>query len=102
MIKDGEINQKDITHVTLQHLKNYLLDVYRQRGDLNCPCCKSNIWTFHPSPEDPEKANIVTLPMPLSKGLGMWAFPVTCSSCGFMILLEAAKIFRDLHAAGEI
>ncbi|MGX9362203.1 hypothetical protein [Pantoea ananatis] len=61
-----------------------------------CLFCKSNEWFIQPFPEDPNKPMIVSQPIPKSKNLASWYFPVGCSNCGYTMFFDAAKVTHDI------
>lgn len=88
--------------VTMKIFMEYIDNIEKKNGDIKCPACSGTLWGISHSETDPSKPAILTTPLPFSKGRGMWAFPLICSSCGFVITFEASKVVSILEEQGKL
>lgn len=103
--KKKEPNIRDpleITRVTYELFKFFLDELERECGDITCSECGNQMWNVFKAPGPEEKPNVVTFPMPLSPGLGMWSFPISCSKCGSMRFFEASIVVDMLRKHGKL
>lgn len=87
----------EIKDVTVHLFKEYLHTIEQQYGEMICPTCKGSLWNIPISPNDSEHPNVVTMPMPLNAGFGVWAFHIICDQCGNMRFFEAATTIDSLR-----
>ncbi|HDG1697560.1 TPA: hypothetical protein PFE29_004453 [Kluyvera ascorbata] len=92
----------EITKVTFDLFKFYLDELEKECGEIHCAECGNHLWNIFRAPGPEAKPNVITFPMPLSPGLGMWAFPISCSKCGSMRFFEASIVVDSLRANGKL
>lgn len=68
-----------------------------QEHGYQCIFCKSHEWYIQPFPNTNDKPMIVSQPIPNSKNLASWYFPVGCKSCGFTMFFDAAKVTHEIE-----
>ncbi|MFY0502740.1 hypothetical protein [Enterobacter cloacae complex sp. YD19/O97A5] len=62
----------------------------------NCSLCGKDDWKLHSYPGEPTKPIIVAHPIPFSKNLACWFFPVTCKHCAHTIYFDAQIVATKL------
>lgn len=95
----------EITQITFQLFHYYLDELEKECGDITCSECGNQMWNIFRSPPkegEDEKPNVVTFPMPLSPGIGMWSFPIACSRCGSMRFFEASAVYDWLRKKDKL
>lgn len=92
----------EIRDVTLKAFKNYLHDLESNFGEMICPTCTGSLWNIPVSPNDTSHPNVVTFPMPLNAGYGVWAFHVICDRCGQMRFFEAASTIDAMRRENKL
>lgn len=92
----------EIKKVTFDLFKFYLDELEKECGDIKCSECGNHLCNIFRAPGPEEKPNVVTFPMPLSPGMGMWAFPISCSKCGSMRFFEASTVVDSLRTNGKL
>lgn len=92
----------EITKVTFDLFRFYLDGLEKECGDIKCSECGNHMWNIFRAPGPEDKPNVVTFPMPLSPGMGMWAFPISCSKCGSMRFFEASIVVDSLRSHGKL
>ncbi len=91
-----------VKKITTKILMQYIHDIEARSGDIVCPVCHSTEWLVPTSKSDTEHPNVVTMPLPLQPGIGMWAFPVTCITCYNMLFFETSLVAKELAKNGKI
>jgi len=82
--------------ITRKEFVKYFEDVESKFGELECSMCKTSMWVVPSRDDDPDLMAVLTLPLPLSHGRGMWVYPVVCKECGFL------AYFASSHVAAKI
>lgn len=82
---------------TIDDLSLFLKSFDKEDHDLVCSCCQGIKWEINGRPNDKEKPVIVTLPLPMVDGAGVWAFPITCTKCGEMKFFHTHKVAAWIH-----
>ncbi|CNJ79015.1 Uncharacterised protein [Yersinia intermedia] len=91
-------DSKDIKVVTTaisvrqKELVDYFESYEKKHGDLLCPLCKNTNWVIATRDKGDMGPLIITLPIPTMQGRGVWAFPLYCSDCGYMIMLNTSHV----------
>ncbi|MET3814536.1 hypothetical protein [Pantoea sp. UYEF8] len=99
MDADKKINLPELVlSATTQDFKDFLKSFEKDGKDLQCSCCGGSHWEINSNPNDKEKPVIITLPLPMISGSGVWAFFVICSTCGEIKLFNTNKVATWLHA----
>ncbi|MCW0310546.1 hypothetical protein NB694_000346 [Pantoea ananatis] len=70
---------------------------HAQQHGYQCLFCKSTEWFIQPFPEDPSRPMIVSHPIPKSKNLASWYFPVACRKCGYAMFFDAATVTHEIE-----
>ena len=78
--------------VTRADIAEYFTSFEKQHGDMLCPLFKTSLWAITPRIDSDEHAAIITLPLPNASGRGVWAYPIICSGCGYIIHLSASFV----------
>jgi len=86
-----------VLSTTIEDLTNFLKSFEKDDHDLKCSCCKGSRWEINSNPNDKSKPVIVTMPLPLINGSGVWAFYVVCYTCGEIKLFHTSKVATWLH-----
>lgn len=95
---DKKINLPQLVlSTTMEDFKDFLKSFERDGKDLQCSCCGSTHWEINNNPNDKNKPVIITLPLPLISGSGVWAFFVICATCGEMKFFNTNKVAAWLH-----
>ncbi|MGP2538299.1 hypothetical protein [Pantoea eucalypti] len=68
-----------------------------QQHGYQCMFCKCNEWVIQPFPEDTSRPMIVSQPIPKSKNLASWYFPIGCKKCGFTMFFDAATVTHEIE-----
>lgn len=82
--------------ITREEFAKYFEGVESKFGELECSMCKTSMWVVPSRDDDPDLMAVLTLPLPLSHGRGMWVYPVVCKECGYM------TYFASSHVAAKI
>lgn len=101
-LKHLDIDTAKVLKVTIPLLMEYIDVLEKRNGEITCPACRTSLWTISHSEMDNHKPAVVTYPLPFSHGRGMWAFPMICDSCGYIISFEATKVADNLEKKGKI
>ncbi|CNI60443.1 MULTISPECIES: hypothetical protein [Yersinia] len=89
--KDIEIVTAAIS-VRQKELVEYFEGYEKKHGDLLCPLCKNTNWTIATRGGEDVGPLIITLPIPTMQGRGVWAYPLYCTDCGYMIMLNTSHV----------
>jgi len=89
--KDADRVSKAIS-ITKEELAEYFRKFEHDYGEFACPLCKHKTWVVTSRPDDADHPAILTFPIPLVHGRGMWVFPVICQECGFVASFAANKV----------
>lgn len=92
----------EIKKVTFDLFHLFLNELEKECGGIKCSECGHSLWNIFRAPGEEERTNVVTFPMPLSPGVGMWAFPISCSKCGSMRFFEASIVVDTLRKQGKL
>ncbi|AYN25740.1 hypothetical protein D8682_01310 [Buttiauxella sp. 3AFRM03] len=87
-----DINSTRSMSVTREDFVEFFTKYEKKHGDLVCPLCQSSVWGLPSREDSPEHLAIVTLPIPFSPGRGMWAYPIICKECGYIVTFAANKV----------
>lgn len=90
-------DSKEVTEITFDIFQSYLSDIEKEFGEIKCSECGSHLWNILRSPNNQNSPNVVTLPMPLSPGMGIWAFHISCNNCGSMRFFEASHVVEKIN-----
>lgn len=71
--------------ISRKEFKDYFNGLEEKFGEMVCPLCKTTAWGVPPRSDSNDHPAIVTLPLPNSTGMGLWAYPVVCMECGFIV-----------------
>ncbi|ELI9009172.1 TPA: hypothetical protein ACNVSH_001566 [Klebsiella aerogenes] len=82
--------------VTSKELSDYVGEYEAKHGDMVCPLCRSTVWAITGRRDSSEHAAILTVPIPLEAGRGMWVYPVICVECGYV------ATFSTNHVSAKI
>lgn len=63
---------------------------------VNCALCGKDDWRLHSYPGEPTRPIIVAQPIPFSKNLACWYFPLTCKHCAHTIYFDAQIVATKL------
>lgn len=98
MEEGNKINIPEIVMSTsIDDFKFFLQSFEKDGHDLTCSCCKGTSWEINSAPNDKNKPVIVTMPLPLVSGSGVWAYYVVCNTCGEIKLFHTNKVATWLH-----
>lgn len=78
--------------VTRKDFADYFTAYEEKYGELHCPLCKTSKWGIIPREDDKEFTAILTIPLPMVSGRGIWVYPLICSECGFVVHLAANHV----------
>ncbi|MDK4215922.1 hypothetical protein [Pantoea agglomerans] len=94
---------EDVTlSITPEELISYFTKILepseaKEQQGYKCVFCQSNEWNIQPSPVDPSRPMIVSQPIPKSKNLASWYFPVGCHKCGYTMFFDAAAVTHEIE-----
>jgi len=92
----SEERMQDALSITRHEFAKFFEDFESRCGELVCPMCRTSMWLVPSREDNPELMAILTLPLPLSSGRGMWVYPVFCKECGYL------SNFASNHVAAKI
>lgn len=82
--------------VSHQEFLDYFNACEAKYGELACPMCKTSLWIVSPQEGDSLQPLMVTLPLPMVRGVGVWSFPVFCSECGYTVMYNTNHVARKI------
>lgn len=87
---------QDALSITKHEFAKYFEEFESKCGELQCPMCRTSMWIVPSREDNPELMAILTMPIPMSNGRGMWIYPVYCKECGYV------SSFASNHVAAKI
>lgn len=85
---------RSITH---QEFIEYFNSCEKKYGELACPMCRTSLWVVSPQDSGSTQPLMVTFPLPMVQGMGVWSFPIFCSECGYTVLYNATYVSRKIR-----
>lgn len=64
---------------------------------LDCAVCGKDDWQLRSYPNDLNRPMLLAQPIPQSKNLACWFFPVSCKNCGYTIYFDAQTVTEKLN-----
>jgi hypothetical protein len=94
---EKQINIPNIVmSTTIEDFSRYL-NSFNKNNHVKCSTCGNVEWEIFANPNDANKPVIVTLPLPMTEGAGIWSFYLMCKNCGEMKLINTNKVAAWLH-----
>lgn len=90
-IKDRENVSKALS-ITRQDFGDYFTAYEEKFGELHCPLCQNSKWAIMPRDDDKQYTAILTIPLPMVSGRGMWVYPLICAECGYVVHFAANHV----------
>ncbi|EPK7664745.1 hypothetical protein MOV73_003765 [Raoultella ornithinolytica] len=88
---DNENIRKSLS-VTSEELSNYIGAYEETLGDMVCPLCRTSVWAITGRTDSTEHTAILTVPIPMVAGRGMWVYPIVCVECGFVAMFSTNHV----------
>lgn len=82
--------------LTRDKLADYFVSFESKHGDVICPVCRCSSWAILSRPETENSPAVLTIPLPMTQGRGMWIYPIMCSGCGYILSFSCNYIVNKL------
>lgn len=92
-------NTNNCLSITKDDFAEFFTKYEKINGDLTCPLCKNSTWAISSREDSAEHIAIVTLPIPRNFGRGIWAFPIYCNECGYMVSFMANLVSSKIRGS---
>lgn len=89
--------QESILALSIDEVVDFLiktLDHSDPEKFADCAVCGKDDWQLRNFPEEVTRPMLVAHPIPYSKNLACWYFPISCKNCGYTMFFDA-KLFVE-------